>query len=226
MVVIGLTGGIASGKSFVAECFVKLGCMRINADEIGHLVLKKPDVIEAIVSRWGNSILDEAGQIDRRLLGQKVFQRETAAPGLTSDLQDQKQQTELEHLESITHPRIDKLLETQLEELRTQDSCSGIILDAPVMFKAGWDRVCDRIVFVHAELAIRQQRAASRGWPAGELQRRESFQLNLNLKRERSTDFIDNSHSSEQTMAQVSRLWQDWNLSDSDSLDGNSIPRE
>ena len=73
MLILGLVGGIASGKSLVAECLRDLGAVVLDADRAGHAVLREPDVVAALVSRWGNSILDPAGQISRRAVAKIVF---------------------------------------------------------------------------------------------------------------------------------------------------------
>jgi dephospho-CoA kinase len=86
-----------------------------------------------------------------------------------------------------------------------------VVLDAPVMFQSGWDRWCDRIVFVDCAPGLRRQRAAERGWPEGELERREAFQMSLGEKRRRSTDVIDNSRRDDIVWLrhQVLALWTD-----------------
>jgi dephospho-CoA kinase len=215
MLVIGLAGGIASGKSFVADCFVNCGSERINADEIGHQVLEQAEVIEAIVARWGDSVLQDSGQIDRKALGRRVFNTgDSSTQGIVDKHEALKgrDDDELKILESITHPRIEERIREQLIEFKRTSDKSAVVMDAPVMFKTGWDQVCDKIVFVHSDIAIRQQRASARGWQKGELERRESFQMTLEEKRQRSTDFVDNSHSKQKTNDQVFQLWQDWNL--------------
>ena len=198
MLVIGLTGGIASGKSFVAECFAQLGCEIVDADLIGHKVLKQPETIAQIRETFGDQTVVD-GEVDRRALATIVFSKDSVAPS-----------EELKLLESITHPEIGKWMEFRLLEIGQSNSAQAVILDAPVMFKAQWDRFCDRIVFVHADLKIRQQRADLRGWPEGELQRRERQQLSLEQKRQRASDVIDNSGSAEQTRTQVQSLWMKW----------------
>ena len=198
MLVIGLTGGIASGKSFVAECFGQLGCEIVNADLIGHKVLKLPETIKRIREAFGDQTVVD-GEVDRRALATIVFRQDSFAPS-----------EELKLLESITHPEIGKWMEIRFLEIEQSNSAQAIILDAPVMFKAQWDRFCDRIVFVHADLKIRQQRANLRGWQVGELQRRERQQLPLRQKRKLATDEIDNSGSAEQTRKQVQSLWKKW----------------
>ena len=202
MLVIGLTGGIASGKSFVAECFAELGCEIIDADLLGHKVLKLPEMIERIRKAFGDQTVVD-GEVDRRSLATIVFPKDSEAPS-----------EELKLLESITHPEIGKWMKRRLLEIEQSNSAQAVILDAPVMFKAQWDRFCDHIVFVHADLKIRQQRANLRGWPEGELRRRERQQLPLEQKRRLATDEIDNSGSAEQTRVQAKSLWQKWQQRD------------
>jgi dephospho-CoA kinase len=115
-------------------------------------------------------------------------------------------------LERITHPRIGAKVKQHLSALRAQH-VSVVVLDAPVMLKAGWQNVCDRIVFVQTDLPIRLRRAATRGWDENELLKRESFQTSLEEKRNCSTDIVDNSGTQEETFSQVETLWQNWNLS-------------
>lgn len=222
MLVVGLTGGIASGKSFVADCFVSLGSERINADQIGHQVLREADVVQAIANQWGESVLQSDGQVDRRELAKRVFQKVDGKTYRETDTvlesREKLKNAELEILESITHPRIGERIREQLNQFKLNSKKPAVVLDAPVMFKAGWDQACDRIVFVHAELEIRQQRATQRGWSEDELMRREADQLPLEAKRDRSTDFIDNSNSQEMTIQQINQLWQDWNLANDSSM--------
>lgn len=198
MLVIGLTGGIASGKSFVASCFSELGCQIVDADAIGHEVLKRPETITEIRNAFGDNVIRD-GQVDRRRLAGIVFPKQSEDP---SD--------ELKLLESITHPAIGEWMKLRLQEIEQADSAQAVILDAPVMFKAQWDRFCDRIVFVHADLEIRQRRSAQRGWTEGELRRRERQQLPVDQKRQRASDVIDNSGSAASTREQVRTLWQRW----------------
>lgn len=198
MLVIGVAGGVASGKSLVTRCLIHLGAASIDADKLGHNVLRETEVIDQIASIWGLSLLVD-GQIDRKQLGAIVF-----APGL-------KGKQHLAQLEQITHPRIGKAIQSRLDELKRQ-SVPAVVLDAPVMFKAGWDLLCDEIVFVEVPLEVRQKRADSRGWEPGELARREQRQTSLRDKREAATSVIDNSGSKASTFQQVLALWRSWAL--------------
>ncbi len=202
--VIGLAGGVASGKSLVASCFEHFGAAVLDADRVGHEVLEDPEVIAAIVARWGQ-IVTRDGEIDRSALARIVFDSSSGS----SD--------ELEHLEQITHPRIGRLIRKRLEKLAAE--FPAVVLDAPVMFKSGWDELCDKIVFVHADISIRQQRASLRGWDDNELLMREARQTPIAQKRDRSSDFIDNSQSKEETYIQARKLWRSWNLGLVEQLD-------
>lgn len=204
MLVIGLAGGIASGKSLVASCFQQLGATVLDADRIGHEVLRDPEVVAAIVLHWGEQVVNQ-GEIDRSALGRLVF---GSSQGDTSQLR---------RLEQITHPRIGQRIQQKLAELKSESESQkseipAVVLDAPVMFKAGWDNLCDKIVFVDSNESLRQLRAKQRGWPIDELARRESYQTPIDEKRRRSTDIIQNSQSKLETFEQVRRLWQQWNL--------------
>ncbi len=206
MLVIGIAGGVASGKSLVTGCFQSLGAQVIDADRVGHEVLQQPEIVAAIVDRWGTEILDHS-HVDRQRLAQIVF-----APGLDGERQ-------LQFLEQLMHPEIGRKIQAQLRHLRSNRNVPAVVLDAPVMFKVGWDKFCDRIVFVDAPLEVRLQRARKRGWPDGELERREARQWSVDRKRSRATDVIDNSNSKQSTYQEIVEVWQQWGLPLPDSLE-------
>ncbi|MFT5525119.1 MAG: dephospho-CoA kinase [Pirellulaceae bacterium] len=194
MHIIGICGGIASGKSLVTDQFHALGAAILDADKAGHQVLKESAVIEILVERWGAKILDEQNQVVRSVVAKIVFAPHPAGP------------QELAFLEQTTHPQIGKRLKQQLNEFKYADM-KAVILDAPVMFKAGWDGMCDTIVFVDAPRAIRLDRAKNRGWSEADFDAREAAQESLEVKRSRADLVIDNSGSQDQTAAQIEELW-------------------
>ncbi len=194
--VIGLLGGIAAGKTLVAQQLARLGAGVLDADRAGHAVLEQPEVVQAIARRWGTEVLDSRGRVDRKRLAQRVFENKE----------------ELEHLEAITHPRIARLLRRQAEQL-VQQGAVALVLDAPLLLRAGWDRWCDALVFVDAPESQRLQRALARGWTAEQFRRREAAQEPLYEKRRRAHVVIDNSRSPEQTRKQVEQLWHRWQAS-------------
>ena len=195
MITIGLIGGVASGKSAVARCFTDCGAALLDADRVGHEVLREPAVIEQLVARWGPTILTEAGEINRSAVAKVVF-----APG---------NEAERAFLNSVSHPRIAARLAAELDRLRAAKH-PAVVLDAALLLEAGWDHLCDQIVFVAVPLEQRLARARSRGWDADELARREATQLPLDEKKRRSTICIDNSGTLADLQARIERLADQW----------------
>jgi len=196
MILIGVAGGIASGKSLVSEQLTRLGAEVLDADGAGHDVLRDPEVSEAIRRRWGDDVLDAAGEIDRSEVAKIVFAPPPAGP------------EELTYLEQLTHPRIGQRLRERMITLARGRQSLVAVLDAPVMFKAGWDKLCDKILFVDSPRELRLARAKSRGWSEAEFDAREAVQESLDAKRSRAEVIIDNSSSPEHTYAQVERFWR------------------
>jgi dephospho-CoA kinase len=195
MVVIGLAGAVASGKSLVAEHLRRLGAETLDADAIGHEVLLEPDVQEAVRGRWGESVFAEPGRIDRGALAAVVFAPPPSGP------------EELAHLERITHPKIEQRLRLGIAALARRGGVKAVVLDAAVLFKAGWDAYCDKIVLVEAPRRQRQVRARRRGWTEADFAAREGAQESLDLERGRADLVIDNSGSPDCTFEQVRRFW-------------------
>lgn len=195
MKTIGLLGGIGSGKSTVAQCFVELGASNVDADQIGHEVLLRDDVREAVKNRWGTPVFDENGWIDRAKLARMVFRNSSDNARALADL------------EAITHPKINDELQRRFRQFQT-DQVPLIILDAPVLLKAGWDRFCDHLIFVDCPWATRVERVAKRGWSADDLKAREAAQASLELKKSRCDYTIDNSIDPEHVRRQVRALWR------------------
>lgn len=189
MVVVGLTGGIASGKSFVAQCLEELGAHRIDADQVAHEVLQDKKVISKIVDQWGEKILCVNGQIDRKQLAEVVF-------GGVDD-------KNLDKLESIVHPEVRNRFRLEMESLQDSAEVDFLVLDIPLLFEGKYDQHCNYVIFVDASLSVRQQRAQLRGWADDELARRESRQLPIEEKKLQSDLVIDNSGSKESTARQL-----------------------
>lgn len=189
MVIVGLTGGVASGKSFVAQCFEELGAERIDADLVAHEVLKDAEVVDSIVDQWGKNVLTDDGQIDRKRLGKIVF----GGPD----------ESALDHLESIMHPQIRTRIRKGIDQFKASAVVEKLVLDIPLLFEGEYEQHCNYIVFVDATDSVRQQRAKLRGWPDGELDRRESRQLSIEAKKLRSDVVISNSGSRESTARQI-----------------------
>jgi dephospho-CoA kinase len=196
MWVIGIVGGVASGKSLVSQNFARRGAEVIEGDRLGHEVLQEPEVITALRARWGDKILSASGEIDRRAVAQIVF-----APTPTG-------KADLQFLESVTHPRISAKMRDKISELATQGAVDIVVLDAALLLEAGWDEYCDKILYVDTPELVRHARAAARGWTSEEVAQREAAQLPLDQKKNRADLVIDNSQSPAETARQVETIIQ------------------
>jgi dephospho-CoA kinase len=197
-VVIGVVGGIASGKSEVTRMLGAMNAIVISADEIGHRVLLMPEIKESLVSIFGEGILQEpvanssdSRKIDRKKLGTMVF-------GDTQDKQVMRKK-----LEAIVHPRIRELGRAELASLVHEATHPMIILDAPLLIEGGWLPYCDRVLFVDSPDAMRKNRAIERGWTEKEWRDREAAQLSLSEKRKSASDVLVNDGSVEQLKQRV-----------------------
>lgn len=188
---LGLLGGVASGKSAVARLFEELGGQVLDADQAGHQVLGRPDVKAEIQERWGRGVFTPQGEVDRPALGRIVFADPAA----------------LKRLEEITHPHIGVLLRERAKQL-TARGAAAILLDAAVMLKAGWEKLCDALIFVDAPRELRLARAKRRGWSEQDFDRREAAQEPVEEKRRLCQYVIDNSGSLEMTREQVRQVWE------------------
>jgi dephospho-CoA kinase len=195
---IGIAGGVASGKSLIAEQLRRAGAAVISADELAHEVLKFDEVKRAARERWGEAIFGPAGEVDRRALAKIVFGANPAA------------QQELEFLEQRIHPHVGRLAREQIARLSEApgNRVPAIVMDVPLLFESGWNKFCDKILFVDAAADVRLGRALGRGWTKEEFARREACQESLEHKRRLADVVIDNSGSKESAQAQVDQFWQ------------------
>ena len=200
MLTIGLIGGVASGKSLVAEEFRRLGAVVFDADRAGHEVLTEPEVKAALRHRWGASVFTPSGEVDRAAVAKIVFAPPNASHG----------PNELAWLEQLTHPRITAKMQAEIARLTNEKKPPVLILDAPILLKAGWDRMCQQIVFVDASAELRLARARGRGWTAEQFAAREQAQEPLDYKMSRADLVIDNSGTPERTRQQVAKVWSQW----------------
>ncbi|MFO0842238.1 MAG: dephospho-CoA kinase [Gemmataceae bacterium] len=195
--VIGLLGGIGSGKSAAAEEFARRGARVINADALGHEALVQPAIRDAIVARWGEGVLDEQRRVDRRRLAAVVFREEGAR----------------RELEALTHPFIRRRAEEEVARAR-RDQIPLVVIDAAVMLEAGWNDVCDRLVFVEASPEARLARVTGgRGWNRADWEARERAQLPLTQKYARADHVLDNSSTLDHLSRQIDDLMRRWGLS-------------
>jgi dephospho-CoA kinase len=186
-IVFGLIGGMGSGKSTVAAQFQERGAKVISGDQLGHEALRQPDIRDRVVGRWGTEVLDASGAIDRQTLGKIVFADEA----------------ELRALEALLFPWIERRSRGEIAAADT----GVVVLDAAVLLEAGWNRLCDSVVYVHAPRPLRLRRlAGQRGWKAEEVEARERLQMSLTEKVSLADAVIDNSGSPEDVARQVDDL--------------------
>ncbi len=189
--VLGITGGIASGKSSVAAMFADLGAVVVSADQLAReAVAPGTDTLARLVEAFGPAIIDASGALDREALGRIVFADPAAR----------------ERLNAITHPAIARLSEARLGELRGQE-VPLVIYEAPLLFEAGAEQRVDRILVVTVAPAVQQQRLADRdGLTAEQIAARIAAQWTQAEKVARADYVIDNSGTFEQTRSQVTSL--------------------
>lgn len=174
--IIGLAGGIGSGKSAVAASFARQGCAVIDSDAEAKEALQRPDVRDTMVSWWGPAILTPAGTVDRAAIARVVF---------ADPLQRGR-------LEGLIHPLIRRTRESAQAEARLAGT-PAIVYDAPLLFEVGLDALCDAVVFVECPRDERLRRVSvSRGWTESDLSRREAAQWPLDRKRIASTFTVNN----------------------------------
>jgi dephospho-CoA kinase len=198
--VVGLTGGIGGGKSEVAAILAQRGATVIDADAVGHALLDDPRVRARIVARFGEGITSGAGRelaaaagIDRRALAAIVF----ADP------------VQRRALEEIVHPLMRARFAAAIQQAMQAgpDQCRAVVLDAAILLEAGWDDLCDLVVFVEAPRAERLRRAArQRGWSDSAFEEREKAQWPCALKRRRAALVIDNAAGVDSLARQLDRL--------------------
>ena len=178
----------------VARQFARLGAGVLDADQAGHEVLRLPHIEATVRRHWGDAVFGPDGRIDRARLARIVF-----APGPEG-------QPERQYLEQLTHPEIARLLRQQADSLAAAET-PWAVLDAALLWEAGWDWWCEKTVFVEAPREVRLARALARGWDQEGFAAREGVQESLDLKRARADVVIDNSGSPQRTQAQVEQFW-------------------
>jgi len=176
--IIGILGGVGSGKSTVAAEFAKLGCKVIDADKIAHVLLDKKTVQDKIAVLFGKNILDSSGKIDRKKLADIVF---ADADKLSS-------------LNKIVHPFVLGRAEELIKRYNRQNQVKAIVLDMPLLVEVGWAKRCDKLIFVDCERQLRIDRAKKLGiFGENQLKIRENFQISLDNKANIADNMIDNN---------------------------------
>lgn len=194
MLRVGLTGGLASGKSFVGEQLAALGCLVIQADEIGHQVQQQgAEAYQEIINEFGPGILDRERQIDRRKLAQEVFGRPDR----------------LQKLNEIVHPRVRARIEKLLAGFAAREPHGIAVVEAAILIETGSYRLYDRLIVAVAG----EQQQIERAMARDHISREEALdrmrrQMPLAEKVKHADYMIDTSGLKEHTIEQVRSVYE------------------
>ena len=190
--VIGIIGGIGSGKSAVSDELAALGCAVVDADAIGHELLGDRQVQGELRQRWGDLLFTAAGDVDRAILADIVF----------------ASRSELDALNGILHPRIGAEMARAVDKARSDESVEAVVLDAALLIEAGWDELCSCVIFVDTPATQRLKRVVEqRRWGQEDWASREKMQISLDIKRSRCDYVIDGSSGVSHLRQQVCKLY-------------------
>jgi len=189
--IIGLAGGIGSGKTLIADLFGELGCLVIHSDQQVKLAYENPHVKKILKEWWGDSVFTPSGDLARKAIAARIFADEN----------------ERRRLEQLLHPLVARERHLLMENAAHDQNVPAYVWDTPLLFEAGLHKQCDTVVFIQSPLALRSARvAASRGWDAAELARRENLQWPLDRKREISEYVVDNTADAVYARGQVKEV--------------------
>ena len=186
--IIGIVGGIGSGKSFIARLFAAMGCLVIDSDKQVRNAYEMEQVKDVLRQWWGEGVFNSDGSVNRPAIGRRVF----ADPA------------ERQRLEGLIHPLVDGARKAAMEAAANNPQVVAYVWDTPLLLEVGLDRECDAIVFVDVPYEQRLQRVRSqRGWDETELARREKLQWPLDKKRRISDHAIANTADADYARGQV-----------------------
>ncbi|MCD0463656.1 dephospho-CoA kinase [Roseiconus lacunae] len=200
MIILGIVGSPAGGKSTAAKYLTGLGAEWINADLIARDCLADVDVLAQLVERFGEAILlpatapESTRTVDRAKIADLVFG------------EDEQKRNNLRYLESIVHPPTRRRILERIEQ-SAETGKPVALLDVPLLFESRWDLACDAIWCVHASLENRLDRIENRRWDRGELERREKCQLAIETKCRLSDHVMWNDSTLEALHENLHRQW-------------------
>ena len=176
--IIGIVGGIGSGKSHVSRLFAEVGCLVINSDEQVSLAYQRDDVKNTLVRWWGPEVIAADGNVNRSAIARRVFA-------------DAK---ERHRLEGLIHPLVAGMRDEAMTQGAADPRVVAFVWDTPLLLEVGLHRHCDAIVFVEASEAERKRRVMeNRGWTEAEWAAREKSQMALDKKREIANYMVRNT---------------------------------
>ena len=186
--VIGLTGGFGVGKSSVAQRFKNMGAEVIDADEIAHDAMKKGSpIFDPIIELFEEALHPGGKKMDREKIAEIVF----------SNSKKRKE------LEAIIHPYVYKKIKERIEASERP----VILVEVPLLFEAGFETLCDKVVVVTCNSTVKMKRLKNKKFTEQEVRARERAQMAEALKAQKGHFIIDNSKSIYQTQREIERLW-------------------
>lgn len=189
VLVVGLTGGIGSGKSLVGQYFSDLGAKVMDADELSRKVIERgSDGFDQVVATFGDSILRD-GDIDRRTLAEKVFGN----------------MTERAKLEAIIHPLVRDAFETAIKDLSGSEI---LIYEIPLLAETGAAERFDFVITVESDLAVRSERLEKRGMLASEIEARVRAQATPEERMSVAGYVIANNGTPDELLREVEYVWE------------------
>lgn len=190
---IGLTGGIASGKSTVSAMLVKRGAVLIDADQIAReVVLPGSPVLSEVVSRFGQAVLLEDNSLNRKKLGEIIF----------GDYAARKE------LEAITHPPIRAVMISRMKQLEQEDSSRLVVVDIPLLYESQLQNFFSAVMLVYISKELQLIRLMQRDQlSAASAEARLVSQMSIDEKKKLADIVIDNSGTIQQTEEQIDRFW-------------------
>ena len=194
MLILGLTGGIASGKSLVARVFKDRGAHLIDADKIVHDLLDTDQPVwREVVAHFGSIVQGPGGAVDRRKLGEIVFQA----------------REEREWLNRCIHPRVFEAYQTQVKHLSERQPGAVIVLDAALLIETGYHKYMDKVIVVYAREEQQLERLMARdGLTREQALARIKSQMPLSDKRTFADHVIDNTGDREETVRQARSVFE------------------
>lgn len=192
---VGLTGGLACGKSFVGEVLASYGCLLIQADELGHEVLATGgEAYQPVIREFGSEIVGADGQIDRRRLAARVFGDHEA----------------LARLNALVHPPVVRREEQLIEGFRAQQPHGIAIVEGAILIETGSYRRFDRLILVVCAEEQQLERAMRRkGAAEADVRARLANQMPLDEKRKFADFVIDTSRAKEDTLRQTRAVYEE-----------------
>ena len=190
--IIGILGGMCSGKSTAAAELAKLGCAIIDADEIAHQILNEEKTKEKVVGLFGREILDEQGKISREKLAEIVFDDANKLSALTN----------------VLHPEVLAKTEGLIARYKNDPTVKAIVLDMPLLLEVGWEKRCDFLIFIDCKPSERLKRARKTGFFDAEvLKKRENLQISLDKKKRIVDNIVDNNSDLTNLSRQIASIF-------------------